>query len=191
MMLIAAPPAMSDSAVVAMAKSVQRELLELPEYGPFDHVGYSIHANEVTLRGFASRQALKDAANRVVRGVAGVKNVIDELELLPSSASDDTIRAGVFAAIYGDALLAHYNPNRGVPVWMTPASSAKGVTSDPPPGFHPIRIIVNNGRVRLTGVVDNEADKCLAGIRAQSVPGMLSFDNDLAIVTDAKAHRRK
>jgi hyperosmotically inducible periplasmic protein len=46
----------------------------------------------------------------------------------------------------------------------------------------PIRIIVNNGHVTLVGYVDNEADKNIAGIRANSVPGVFSVDNQLIVV---------
>jgi len=46
----------------------------------------------------------------------------------------------------------------------------------------PIRIIVENGHVTLMGVVDNEMDKNLAGIRANTVPGIFSVDNKLKVV---------
>jgi osmotically-inducible protein OsmY len=46
----------------------------------------------------------------------------------------------------------------------------------------PIRIIVNNGHVTLEGVVDNEADKNAAGIRANGVPGIFSVTNNLQVV---------
>jgi osmotically-inducible protein OsmY len=46
----------------------------------------------------------------------------------------------------------------------------------------PIRIIVKNGRVTLEGVVDNETDKNLAGMRANSVPGIFSVTNNLQVV---------
>jgi hyperosmotically inducible periplasmic protein len=46
----------------------------------------------------------------------------------------------------------------------------------------PIRIIVKNGRVTLEGVVDSEADKNLAGLRANGVPGIFSVTNNLQVV---------
>jgi osmotically-inducible protein OsmY len=45
----------------------------------------------------------------------------------------------------------------------------------------PIRISVQNGHVELYGVVDSEADKNAAGIRANSVPGVFSVENDLQV----------
>jgi osmotically-inducible protein OsmY len=46
----------------------------------------------------------------------------------------------------------------------------------------PIRIIVKNGRVALEGVVDSDADKNLAGLRANGVPGIFSMTNNLQVV---------
>jgi hyperosmotically inducible protein len=48
-----------------------------------------------------------------------------------------------------------------------------------------IHIIVKNGNVTLVGVADNEADKNLAGIRADGVPNVFGVKNEL-VVTPAK-----
>jgi osmotically-inducible protein OsmY len=45
----------------------------------------------------------------------------------------------------------------------------------------PIRIIVKNGHVTLEGVVDNEGDKNLAGLRANGVSGTFSMTNNLQV----------
>ena len=58
-------------------------------------------------------------------------------------------------------------------------------THDPPGGYHAIHIIVENGNVTLTGVVDSDMDLALAGMRANSVPGVLSVDNDLQVAARA------
>ena len=65
------------------------------------------------------------------------------------------------------------------------ARAAGGITNDPPNGFHAIRIIVRNGNVTLTGVVDSDMDLAIAGMRASSVPGVFSVDNDLQVATRA------
>jgi osmotically-inducible protein OsmY len=41
---------------------------------------------------------------------------------------------------------------------------------------------VKSGRVTLEGVVDNEADKNTAGIRANGVSGIFSVTNNLQVV---------
>ena len=64
-----------------------------------------------------------------------------------------------FRAIYGDPALNRY-AHQAVP---------------------PIHIIVKNGHVSLEGVVATQADKNIAGIRANSVPGVFSVMNDLRV----------
>ena len=53
-------------------------------------------------------------------------------------------------------------------------------------GFHAIHIIVENGNVTLTGVVNNDSDLAIAGMRANIVPGVFSVDNDLQVASEAK-----
>jgi len=45
----------------------------------------------------------------------------------------------------------------------------------------PIHVIVKNGHVTLEGVVASEGDKNIAGIQANSVPGVFSVTNNLRI----------
>jgi osmotically-inducible protein OsmY len=49
-----------------------------------------------------------------------------------------------------------------------------------PAGDYPIHIIVQNGRITLLGVVDNQGDKNIAGIKAR-VPGAFGLQNDLVV----------
>ena len=58
---------------------------------------------------------------------------------------------------------------------------AGGITNDPPRGFHAIHIIVKNGNVTLYGVVNNASDEAIAGMMANSAPGVFSVDNDLIV----------
>ena len=76
------------------------------------------------------------------------------------SPNDDRIRRAVYRAIYGYPALQKY---------------ALGVQQ-------PIRIIVKNGNVTLEGVVDNDADKNIANIRANGVSGVFSVKNNLQVV---------
>ncbi|MGB6194653.1 MAG: BON domain-containing protein [Terracidiphilus sp.] len=50
----------------------------------------------------------------------------------------------------------------------------------------PIRIVVKSGHVQLEGVVDTEADKDTAGVRANSVSGTFSVANNLHVVASQK-----
>jgi BON domain-containing protein len=105
---------------------------------------------------------------------------------LPNSPNDDRIRGAVYAAIYGFAPLQRYTSNRGARPMSSIARAAGGITNDPPLGRHAIRIIVNNGHVTLTGVVDNESDMAMAGIRANGVPLVFSVDNQLQVANEGE-----
>ena len=141
-------------------KEVRHELLILPYLDVFDYLEYRVDGNEVTLMGQVTRPQLKSDAERAVKRIEGVTYVNNEIEVLPLSPSDDRLRLRLFHFIYGYAALQKY---------------ALGVNK-------PIRIIVNKGHVNLEGVVDNEADKNIAFIRANSVSDVFSVRNNLQVV---------
>ena len=95
-----------------------------------------------------------------VKHIEGVEKVDNQIEVLPPSSMDDRLRLRLFRAIYRYPALEKYE---------------LGVQK-------PIRIIVKNGHVTLEGVVDNEGDKNLAGIRANGVSGIFSVTNNLQVV---------
>jgi hyperosmotically inducible periplasmic protein len=169
-------------AVLKLAEEVRRRIVTEPNYGVFDYIHFAIKGDTVILRGYASRPILKTNLERAVKGIEGVGAVDNQIEVLPVSNLDDRIRAAVYTAIYRDSVLQRYTSNRGRPVPPnTIARAAGGITNDPPIGFHAIHIIVNNGNVMLTGVVDSEADLAVAGMRANTVPGVFSVDNNLQV----------
>ncbi len=188
----AAQKTQTPASVLRMAEAIQKAILSLPEYGVFDEIRFQIKDYVVTLEGEASRPILQSSAENVVKKIEGVQKVVNEIEVLPLSRMDDQIRARVYVAIYYHPILSRYNPGRGVPVWVSPARIAAGITNDPPFGFHPIHIIVKNGNVRLTGIVDNAADQQVAYMQANSVPGVFSVENDLHVAQKpAKVAKKK
>jgi hyperosmotically inducible protein len=141
-------------------REVRHELLMLPYFGVFDYIAFKVDGYNVTLLGQVVRPTLKSDAENAVRHIEGVEKVDNQIEVLPPSPMDDGLRLTLYRAIYGYPALEKY---------------ALGVQK-------PIRIIVKNGRVTLEGVVDNEADKNLAGLRANGVPGIFSVTNKLQVV---------
>ena len=85
-----------------------------------------------------------------------------------------------------EAPLQKYTANRGGPRGSSIARAAGGITADPPACFHAIRIIVEHGNVTLMGVVNNDADMAIAGMRANIVPGVFSVDNNLQVAGEMK-----
>jgi hyperosmotically inducible protein len=143
-----------------IAKAVRHQLVMLPYFSVFDDLGFTVNGGTVTLVGEVTRPTLKSDAGNVLKKVEGVTNVVNNIEVLPLSPDDDGIRRATFRAIYGDPAL----------------STRYGFQSLPS-----IHIIVKNGHVRLEGVVANEGDKNIAGIRANAVPGAFSVENDLRV----------
>jgi hyperosmotically inducible periplasmic protein len=135
----------------------------------YDRVGYGTTAfnaftigvqnGVVTLGGTAYGPTDKDSAISVVSNYPGVKDVIDNIEVAPTSPMDDRIRLAEARAIYGASQLNKYA--------IDPAK--------------PIRITVVNGNVTLSGVVDNQGDKDVANIRANGVPGVFKVTNNLQV----------
>ena len=141
-------------------KEVRHELLMLPYLGVFDNLAYKVDGYNVTLLGQVTRPTLKSDAENVVKKIEGVEKVDNQIEVLPPSPMDDQLRRRLYRAIYGFPSLQKYS---------------MGVQQ-------PIRIIVKGGNVSLEGVVDNEADKNTAGIRAKGVSGVFSVNNNLQVV---------
>lgn len=171
----------SEKTASRMGDAIRKEILTLPNYGVFDWVAFNIDNYNVVLQGYASRPTLKDSAERVAKKVEGVAAVENRIEVLPLSRMDDRVRTQAYVRIYGNSQLARYNPNRGVPIFISPARMAAGLTQDPPVGNHPIHIVVNNGNITLYGMVLNDADKSIAGMMANQVPGAFAVKNELGV----------
>jgi len=143
-----------------LEKQVGHELNMLPYVNAFDYMAFTVDDNgNVTLTGDVTNPVLKTDAGNVVQRVEGVEHVDNQIRVLPVSFIDNGLRLRLYRTIYGYPGLDKYS---------------LGV-------MQPIRIIVENGHVTLMGVVDSQMDKNIAGIRANSVPGIFSVDNQLRI----------
>jgi hyperosmotically inducible protein len=148
---------------------------KLAEKLAYDRVGYGTTAfnaftigvqdGVVTLGGTAYGPMDKDSAISVVENYPGVKDVIDNIDVAPVSPMDDRIRLAEARAIYGSSQLNKYA--------IDPAK--------------PIRITVVNGNVTLSGVVDTQADKDVANLRANGVPGVFKVVNNLQVAESAES----
>lgn len=152
--------AVSQRAVERIQREVRHELIMLPYLGVFDNLAYKVDGYNVTLFGQVTRPSLKSDAENVVKKIEGVEKVDNQIEVLPPSPMDDQLRRKLYRAIYGFPSLQRYS---------------MGVQQ-------PIRIIVKGGNVTLEGVVDSEADKNTAGIRAKTVSGVFGVTNNLQVV---------
>ena len=168
--------------MLRIAREVQHRLLSLPRYAVFDSLSFGIRGRTLILEGFASRPILKSDAEGAVKSIPGIDKVENQIQVLPPSMMDDRIRAALYRRIYTQPSLRKYTSS-SVGFGRAPsiARAAGGITQDPPLGYNAIHIIVNNGHVTLTGVVNNESDATIANMQANSTPGIFSVDNALQI----------
>lgn len=155
----APPPRDTQNYEQWLTSEVGHQLIQVPWLSIFDNLQYSVKGSEVTLSGQVWQPVTRDDAETAVKGIEGVTNVIDRIEVLPNSPMDDQVRRAEYRAIYGAPELQRY---------------AMGVL----PSIH---IIVKGGHVTLVGTVDNEMDKNVAEIRAKSVPNVFSVDDQLQV----------
>jgi hyperosmotically inducible periplasmic protein len=153
-----AGPAISD-------KELREKLAEKLEYDAvsygnvFDAISVGVSNGVVTLGGHAHNYVNRDSALALVATTSGVKDLIDNIEVDPVSSTDDRSRMAVARAIYDFPMLNKYALDPG----------------------KPIRISVQNGNVELYGVVNTQAEKDAAYIRANGVPGIFSVKNYLQV----------
>ena len=125
----------------------------------FDYFALGVKDGVVTIEGQDRTGVGRSEAVADIANMPGVKDVIDNVSIAPTSPFDDGIRLRVLRAVYGDPVLNKYA--------IDPA--------------RPIRIIVANGHVTLYGEVDSKMDKNVAGIRASGVFGAFTVDNKLQV----------
>jgi len=140
-----------------IAKSVTR----YAQFTVFDDVNASVKDGVVTLTGKVTMPYKKTDIEKRVAKVDGVRQVKDEITVLPVSSFDEQLRYRIARSIYGNSSFWNY------------ASMVNP----------PIHIIVENSRVTLTGVVQSNVERMLARSLATQF-GALSVTNNLK--TDAE-----
>lgn len=145
---------------------VSRTVNRYTQFTVFDDVDIVVNDGIVTLTGDVTMPHKRDDIEKRVARVDGVLQVRNQIRVLPASSSDDRLRYRIARAIYD-------NPH----FW----SYAIG----PNP---PIHIIVEHGRVTLTGVVNNETDRMIARSLAHQFPAM-SVTNNLKTNAEVRDQR--
>jgi len=145
-----------------LAKKVRHELVMLPYYGVFDNLAYKINGGTVTLYGQVVRSTTRSSAERVVKKLPGVAQVVNNIKVLPLSRFDDQTRVAVYRSIARTGGLYRYLQGGN-------------------PSLH---IIVDHGRVALEGVVATSGDKTLATFAANRVSGTFGVTNNLRVESE-------
>jgi hyperosmotically inducible protein len=134
---------------------ISRTVNNYTQFTVFDDVGVAVKDGIVTLTGDVTMPHKRvDIEKRVAR-IDGVVEVRNQIKVLPASVSDDRLRYNVARAIYDNPHFWNY-----------------AIGPNPP-----IHIIVERGRVRLTGVVNNDTDRMIARSLAHQFPAMSVTNN--------------
>jgi hyperosmotically inducible protein len=142
-------------------KDVATSVERYTRFTIFDDVSASVKDGVVTLTGKVTMPFKRDDIEKRVAKVNGVATVRDEITVLPVSQFDDELRYRIARSIYGHSNFWNY-----------------AIMANPP-----IHIVVERGRVTLTGVVGSNVDRMLARSLASQF-GAFSVTNDLK--TDAE-----
>ena len=127
----------------------------------FDDVTMDVNEGVVTLGGKVTMPYKRDDIGKRVAKIEGVKEIRNRIGVLPVSSWDDELRYRIARAIYGNSNFWNY-----------------ATMANPP-----IHIVVEHGRVTLTGVVQSNVDRMLARSLATNF-NAFSVTNELK--TDAE-----
>jgi hyperosmotically inducible protein len=158
-------PRMEHRSDKQVARGVVREIRNYPDYTVFDHVEIAVQDGVVTLAGKVTMGYKAEEIEKRAAKVPGVKEVVNRIEVLPVSMNDDQLRRALADAIYRDPVFSNYS-----------------IQPDPP-----IHIIVEGGRVTLTGVAGSELERRKAEAIARSIFGVLSVENRLQLESEASS----
>ena len=155
------PATRDERRLVTLADEVRHQLVMLPYYSVFDWLEANVTASgDITLTGDVVRATTKSDAEARVKNLESVNHVDNKIEVLPLSPNDDQLRIALYRAIFKfDSPLFRY-----------------GTAALPS-----IHIVVNNGHVRLKGVVATPEDGQLAYMAANGVPGVFDVRNELQV----------
>jgi hyperosmotically inducible protein len=150
---------------VRLADEVGRAVRQYSQFTIFDDVSGRVDGGVVTLDGKVTTPYKKTDIERLVARIDGVRELKSHIHVLPVSKFDDDLRSRIARAVYG-------NPS----FWNYAAMASP-----------PIHIIVENGRVTLTGVVNSDVDRMLARSLATG-QGELSVKNELRTDAEVKSY---
>jgi len=142
-------------------KDVATSVERYTQFTIFDDVNASVKDGVVTLTGWVTMPYKRNDIGKRVAKIDGVREVRNQIADLPVSQFDDELRHRIARAIYGNSNFWNY-----------------AIMPNPP-----IHIVVEHGRVTLTGVVGSNLDRMLARSLASQF-GAFSVTTDLK--TDAE-----
>ena len=158
---LAGSPGQDDRKDFQIARDIAKAVQRYTQFTIFDDVSASVKDGDVILTGKVTMPYKRDDIEKRIAKLDGVRSVNDQISVLPVSQFDDELRYRIARSIYNNSNFWNY-----------------AIMPNPP-----IHIVVENGRVTLTGVVQSNVDRMLARSLATQF-GALSVTNGLK--TDAE-----
>ena len=164
----AVPAAPAPIADVDLQAEVVDSVLDYVHYGVFDSVGVGVENGVVTLTGSVLQPWRKDDIQKRVARLEGVREVKNQIRVQPVSSFDDRLRVQLYRRIYGQGMFERF-------------------ASMPNP---PIHIVVENGSITLTGLVNSRVEKAVLESIAR---GSMAFkvDNQVQIESEIGKEPKK
>src|SRR5208337_2266191 len=128
-----------------IGEQARKEIVTYPWYSIFDNIVLEVQGDRLIVNGQVTQPVKKQDIANFLAHVKGVAELDNNLEVLPTSEYDDSLRQAIARAIYNDPYFIHYG-NQALP---------------------PIHIIVKNGNVALEGVVASQMDRTKAEMDAR------------------------
>lgn len=128
-------------------------------YTIFDDVDIAVNGGGVKLTGRVTMPFKASEIADLASRVQGVQEIDNQIQTLPASISDEQLRYSIAGQIYRDPMFWNYA------IQVSP----------------PIHVVVENGRVTLTGVVNSEVERRKAELIARSTFGVFAVDNRLRV----------
>jgi hyperosmotically inducible protein len=142
-----------------IVEQARKDILTYPWFTIFDWITLDIQGERLIVNGQVTQPYKKQDIGNFLAHVKGVGELDNNLEVLPVSEYDDSLRIAIARAIYNDPYFIHYR-DQALP---------------------PIHIIVKNGNVTLEGVVADPLDRAKAEADARLAATFFNFTDNLRL----------
>jgi hyperosmotically inducible protein len=123
-----------------IAEQARKDIVTYYAYTIFDNITMEVRGDRLIVNGQVTQPYKKQDIANYLAHVKGVAELDNNLEVLPTSEYDDSLRLAIARAVYNDPFFTRYG-NQALP---------------------PVHIIVKNGNVTLEGVVATALDRTKA-----------------------------
>lgn len=141
-----------------LSVQIEKKLANMPYYEVFDYISFDIQGSTVYLNGKVLNGMNKSMAENIVKDLSGVEKVVNNIEILPASGLDNSIRRELLRSVSTHGLTRYVSSIR-------PS----------------VRIIVDGGRISLEGYVANQSDSDLMNMLANGASGAFGVTNNLVV----------